>query len=85
MSTANAILLGVRAVSGHIRNGQIVLDEPTDLPEGAAIEVLLPDHAALTERERAEIQAACEASEAEFERGEYEDARAFAARLIAGA
>jgi hypothetical protein len=75
----------VRAISAHIRNGQIVLDEPTELPEGAAIEVLIPEHGALTEREQAELEAACDASDAEFERGEYEDARAFAARLLARA
>jgi hypothetical protein len=28
-------------VSGHVRNGVIVLDEPTKLPEGAAVEVNL--------------------------------------------
>lgn len=28
-------------VSGHVRNGVVVLDEPTKLPEGAAVEVNL--------------------------------------------
>ena len=79
------MIVTVKAVRwAHVRNGQIVLDEPTDLPEGTAIcRVLIPDGGALTEQDRADIEAACEASAAEFERGEYEDARAFAARLVA--
>jgi hypothetical protein len=54
-----------------------------DLPEGAAIEVLLPDHDELIAPERADLEAALEESAAEFERGEIEDARAFALRLVA--
>lgn len=30
-------------VSGHIQNGVVVLDEPSTLPEGAAVEVHLID------------------------------------------
>jgi hypothetical protein len=63
----------------HVRNGKIVLDEPTDLPEGAAVQVLLPESASLTAKERAEIEASAE----EFERGEFEDAHAFALKLVA--
>jgi hypothetical protein len=76
-------LLIVKAVRAHVQNGQIVLDEPTDLPEGVAVEVLIPDHAALTDQDRADIEAECEASAGELDRGEYEDARALAARLVA--
>lgn len=76
-------LLIVKAVRAHVQNGQIVLDEPTDLPEGVAVEVLIPDRAALTDQDRADIEAECEASAGEFDRGEYEDARALAARLVA--
>jgi len=28
---------------GHVRNGVVVLDEPVDLPEGAAVRVELAD------------------------------------------
>lgn len=27
---------------GHVRNGKIELDRPTTLPEGAAVEIILP-------------------------------------------
>ena len=45
--------------------------------------MLLPDHDELTAQERAELEAAVEASAAEFEHGEFEDAHAFALRLVA--
>ena len=73
----------MKALSAHIRNGQIVLDDPVDLPEGAAVEVLLPDQDEMTDEERAELEAELEESAAEFERGEIVDARAFALRLAA--
>jgi hypothetical protein len=73
----------VKALRAHVRNGKIVLDEPTDLPEGAAVQVLLPDSGSLTAKERAEIEAGIEASAEEFERGEFEDAHAFALKLVA--
>jgi hypothetical protein len=60
-----------------------VLDEPVDLPEGVAVGVLLPDHGDLTTDERVELEAALEESAAEFARGEFEDAHAFARRLVA--
>lgn len=37
------MLAVVKAVNAHVHNGQIVLDEPVDLPDGVAVKVLLPD------------------------------------------
>ena len=79
----SAILMNVKAIRAHVQNGQIVLDEPVELPEGVAVEVLLPDHDELTAQERAELEVAVEASAAEFEHGEFKDAHAFAVRLVA--
>jgi len=59
----------VKALKAHVHNGQIVLDEPIALPEGVAVEVLLPENDELTADERREL----------------EDARAFARRLVAKA
>jgi hypothetical protein len=75
----------MKAVSAHVYGGRIVLDEPVDLPEGTVVEVLLPDDVEheLTAQERAELEAEVEEGAAEFERGEFEDARAFALRLVA--
>jgi len=72
----------VKAVRAHVLNGQIVLDDPIELPEGMAVEVVLdPDE--LTAKERAEIEAAVDEGAEDFERGDFEDARAFALRLAA--
>ena len=73
----------MKALKAHIHNGQIVLDEPAVLPEGAEVEVLLPESADLTAEEITELDEAVEASASEFARGEFEDARAFAQRLVA--
>ena len=73
----------VKTLKAHVHNGQIVLDEPVELPEGAVVEVLLPENDELTVEERRELDDALEQSAAEFARGELEDARAFARRLVA--
>jgi hypothetical protein len=77
------MLPGMKAVRAHVQNGKIVLDEPVNLPEGAAVEVLLPEHDDLAADERVELEVAIEESAAEFARGEVEDAHAFARRLVA--
>jgi hypothetical protein len=73
----------MKALRAHVQNGQIVLDEPVELPEGVAVEVLLPEHEDFTSDERVELEVAIEESAAEFARGEFEDAHAFARRLVA--
>jgi hypothetical protein len=40
----------------QVKNGRLVLDEPTDLPDGAEVEVLVIDDD-LTAEERAELHA----------------------------
>ena len=73
----------MKAVRAHVQNGQIILDEPVELQEGIAVEVLFPDHDELTAEDRAELDAALEESAVQFARGEFEDAHAFASRLVA--
>ena len=73
----------MKAISAHVRDGKIVPDEPIDLPEGAAVEVLVPENEEMTAQDRAHLEAELAASAAEFDAGEYEDARAFALRLAA--
>jgi len=80
---ASAKVMLVKTLKAHVHNGQIVLDEPVELPEGAVVEVLLPENDELTVEERRELDDALEQSAAEFARGELEDARAFARRLVA--
>lgn len=72
----------MKAVKAHVHNGQIVLDEAVDLPDGVAVKVLIPDDD-LTSEDRDELEAAIDDSVAQFGRGEFEDARAFARKLTA--
>ncbi len=73
----------MKALKAHVHNGQIVLDEPRELPEGVAVEVLFPENDDLTPEERVELEAALDESSAQFARGEFEDAHSFALRLVA--
>jgi hypothetical protein len=78
------IVKALRAPSEHTCPTDRSLDEPIDLPEGAAVEVLLSDGDDLTTEERDELETEIDESAAQFARGEFEDARAFAHRLAAG-
>lgn len=46
----------MRARKVQVKDGRLVLDEPTDLPDGAEVEVLIVDDE-LTPEERAELHA----------------------------
>jgi hypothetical protein len=60
----------MRALKAHVRGGRLVLDEPTNLPEGAEVRVALVDGDELDDRERAELHAAIMAAEAELDAGQ---------------
>jgi hypothetical protein len=55
-------------VRGRVANGRLIVDEPTDLPEGAEVELRVVDDE-LDEEERARLHAALEASEDDFRAG----------------
>jgi hypothetical protein len=59
-------MLSLRA---HVKNGRLILDEPTELPDGTEIEVTVADDQ-LDDEERARLHAALEASEEEFRAGQ---------------
>ncbi|HEX4419073.1 MAG TPA: hypothetical protein VH165_14275 [Kofleriaceae bacterium] len=73
----------MKAISAHVRNGQIVPDDPIQLREGDALEVVLLEDDEMSAEEMAELDDALDESRAQFERGEFEDARAFVLRLAA--
>ena len=31
----------MRTITGHVRNGRLIIDEPTDLPEGTELELIV--------------------------------------------
>jgi predicted DNA-binding antitoxin AbrB/MazE fold protein len=59
----------MRVLKAHIKGGQLVVDEPVDLPEGSEVRVALLDDDEMDEAERAELEAALEESEAELDAG----------------
>jgi hypothetical protein len=60
----------MRALKAHVRGGRLVLDEPTNLPEGTEVSVALVDGDELDDRERAELHAAIQAAEEELDAGQ---------------
>jgi hypothetical protein len=72
-----------------VRNGRLVLDEPTDLPEGEVVE-LVPVHAHLNDEtdelddeERARLHAAIDRGLADIQAGRTVDARGVIEKLRA--
>ena len=59
-----------KALKAQVRAGRLVLDEPTNLPEGAEVRVALVDDDELDDKERAELHAALLAAEAELDAGQ---------------
>ncbi len=65
-----------------MKGGRLLVDEPTDLPEGLEVSLALVDDD-LTPSERAALEASLDESYAQLDRGELDDARAFVAGLRA--
>jgi len=60
----------MRALKAHVRSGRIVVDEPTDLPEGTEVQLVPVDEYGMTSEERDALDAALDEAEAEAARGE---------------
>ena len=61
------------ALKGHVKNGRIVVDEPTNLPDGAEVEVVVIDDQ-LSAEERAELHASLDRALDDSEAGRGTDA-----------
>ena len=73
----------MRTLRAHVRNGRLLLDEPTDLPEGSEVPLLTEGAAATDiEAQRALYEALLEGSD-ELDEGLGEDAEEVLARLEA--
>jgi hypothetical protein len=79
----------MQPLKAHVHNGRLVLDEPTDLPEGEVVELVPLDEVLarggdyLDDEERAALHRSIEEGVEDFERGDTEDAFEFLARLKA--
>lgn len=70
----------MNALKAHVKGGQIVLDEPTELSEGAEL-LIVPVDAGMDDVERAALERAIEDGAADFDAGRFESAREFARQL----
>jgi hypothetical protein len=67
----------------HVRRGRLVLDEPTDLPEGAEVRLAIVDDDEMSDEEHARLRAELEASIGEAKAGQLVDAEVVMAELRA--
>jgi hypothetical protein len=65
-----------------VKNGRLVLDEPTDLPEGLEVKLVVADDEFEPE-EKARLLQAIEDGIEDIERGDYVDGIEFANELLA--
>ena len=80
-------LWGMLIVKAHVRNGRLILDEPTDAPDGSEIDfVSLESHEddALDATSRAALHEALRASANAIADGQLVDGKATIARLRNG-
>jgi hypothetical protein len=79
----------MQPLKAHVHNGRLVLDEPTDLPEGEVVELVPLDEVLarggdyLDDEERAELHRALEESIAQADAGQLIDADDVLAELRA--
>jgi hypothetical protein len=71
----------MQPLRARVRNGRLVLDEPTDLPEGAEVELMPADD--MDDDERAELSRSLEESLRQAEAGDVVDGPEFLASLRA--
>ena len=78
-----AIVGRMNALKAHVKNGQIVLDEPTELAEGMPVSVYLcnSEGDSLSDQEREALHAALDRSIAQADAGQLIDADEVLAEL----
>jgi hypothetical protein len=61
----------MHAVKAHVKNGRLILDEPTDLPEGTVVPLQIAnDWDDLDDEERAALHACIAEAERELDAGQ---------------
>ncbi len=74
--------IAMQALKAHVKGGRLVLDEPTDLPEGAEVDVaVIGDD--LSPDERAELHASLDRALEDSEAGRGKDAWEYLAQYRA--
>ena len=75
--------LSMQAFKAHVKNGRLVLDEPTDLPEGEVVELVTADADEMTDEERAALHESLSVSIEQMKNGQLLDGEEVLARLRA--
>ncbi|WP_437675728.1 hypothetical protein [Sorangium sp. So ce131] len=68
-------------VRARVRNGRLCVDEPTDLPDGAEVELRAVDGDNLDDLDRARLHAALDRAEDQLSAGRYVAGEEVIARL----
>jgi hypothetical protein len=77
-----AILGVVTILHARVKDGRLVIDEPTDLPEGAAVDLLVLDaEDSLSDEERDALRASIDRGLDQSDKGEVSDAAEVPRRL----
>jgi hypothetical protein len=71
----------MHALKAQVKNGRIVVDEPTDLPEGTVVHLIPTVEEEMAPEERAELKAALEESLEEMRAGKTLDGAELVAEL----
>jgi hypothetical protein len=73
-------------LKAHVQNGHFVVDQPTDLPEGTEVQLLLveeDDSDDMTPEERAQLRRALDAGFQAFREGRFVEGDEIVHRLLA--
>jgi hypothetical protein len=73
----------MQPLKAHVKNGRLVLDEPTDLPEGEVVELVPVGDDDLDDEDRAALHESIRESIEQMERGELIDGEEALAELRA--
>jgi hypothetical protein len=77
----------MQPLKAHVENGQVILDEPTDLPDGTPLNVTVSNDVetidSMDPQERAEFLSALDEAIADEEAGRMVDGIVFAQQLLA--
>jgi hypothetical protein len=71
----------VSAIKAHVKNGRIVVDEPTELPEGSEVKLWVVEGDDLDDAEREALHQAIRNGLAKAKAGRTDDALEWAAEL----
>ena len=75
--------LAMQALKAHVKGGRLILDEPTELPEGAEVELMAVNDDDFDAQDRARLLEAIEEGAQGIEQGESVDGLEFANQLLA--